>query len=421
MKLPIDSFGDPFYKGSVQHLYPVPDRDDLMACRTGSVGSVFDVGALFEIPGNDISRAVFRHVLYASMAQPETWRAVRDAITSDGTLEAEMKSALLSGILEECCEKGAKTHHVGMIDSVTGDVVEKGAPENPSTYNVVRRFQIVKPPQVRVFHNYLYDYSAYPSTDKNVIPLECIVRFGVTSGSSVYRAYQSMNDKERRNFERELGVSKALEAWQMLSAPIADFTSKYEPEDRAVSKQEAMLMSGLSAEKFADVAKMAVLGAWVVRLLVERLGLNLWDLKWEFARDGDDIVFVDTIDTDSIRATGIVDGIVIHYNKQAMRDYYILAHPEWYAGVNAAKAEAKTGGRPFVEILREGQARGKWPKDPEVHSEFLAIQGEKVGLVKEGILGANVRENLEDCGKRENAFYAGLGKSEALRKLNGVG
>lgn len=419
MNLPLDTFSEPFYTGSVQHLFPVPDRDDLMACQTGSVGSVFDVGALFVIDGNDISRAVFRHVLYASMAQPETWQAVRDAISADDTLEQEMKSALLGGILEECCEQGAKTHHMGMIDALTGDVVEKGAPRNPSTFNVVRRYQIVKPPQVRVFHSHLYDYSAYPGIDGNVIPLECIVRFGVTSGSSVYRAYQAMNEKERQNFQRELGVSQPLEAWQMLSAPIADFTSKYEPEDRAVSKQEAMLMSGLPAGKFADVAKMAVLGAWVVRLLVESLGLRLWDLKWEFARDGQDIVFVDTIDTDSIRATGVVDGIVIHYNKQAMRDYYILAHADWYAGVNAAKSEAKSGGVPFVQILRAGQSAGKWPADPEVHAEFLQIQADKVRLVKEGILGTDVKVGLEECGKRENTFYESIGKGEALRKING--
>jgi phosphoribosylaminoimidazole-succinocarboxamide synthase len=419
MNLPLESFTEPFYVGSVQHLFPVPDRDDLMACQTGAVGSVFDVGALFVIDGNDISRAVFRHVLYASMAQPETWHRVRDAITSDDTLESGYKASLLEGILEECCVSGAKTHHVGMIDSVSGDVAEKGAPANPSTFNVVRRFQIVKPPQVRLFHQHLYDYSAYPAIDKNVIPLECIVRFGVTSGSSVYRAYQAMNDKERQNFQTELGVSQPLEAWQMLSAPIVDFTSKYEPEDRAVSKQEAMLMSGLSAEEFANVAKMSVLGAWVVRLLVESLGLKLWDLKWEFARDGKDLVFVDTIDTDSIRATGNVDGVVIHYNKQAMRDYYMLAQADWFAGVNAAKAEAKVSGASFVGILRVGQAAGKWSADPEIHAEFLAIQGEKVKLVTEGILGADVSAGLEDCGRREIAFYDGIGMGEALRKKNG--
>ena len=41
--------------------------------------------------------------------------------------------------------------------------------------------------------------------------------------------------------------------------------------------------------------------------MVEKMGLKLWDLKWEFAKDGDDLVFVDTIDTDSFRATSVLE------------------------------------------------------------------------------------------------------------------
>ncbi|HAL71500.1 MAG TPA: hypothetical protein DCP71_06960, partial [Verrucomicrobiales bacterium] len=101
-----------------------------------------------------------------------------------------------------------------------------------------------------------------------------------------------------------------------------DLTSKYEPEDRAVSKQEALLMSGLSAQHFTDTIKMALLGAWAVRDLLDEIGLQLWDLKWEFAVDREELLFVDTIDADSFRATSTVPvegrSLIIHYNKQAM-------------------------------------------------------------------------------------------------------
>jgi len=428
MNIPTDSLTTPFYQGSVQKLFPVPGRDDLMVCQTTPVGSVFDVGAIFEIPGSDVSRAVFRHVLYASMAKPETWAAVRDAIAAEPDLDETIRKQLLEGTLEECVARGALTHHVGMLDAATGEVVTEGAPANPSAFNVVRRFTVTKPPMVRLFHHPIYDYTAFQNADDFVVPLEVIVRFGVTSASSVYKKYVGLGDKEKTAFEVELGVGEVLEAWKMLRSPIVDFTSKYEPEDRAVSKQEAMLMGGISAEQFITLGKLAVLGAWAVRNLIESMGLRLWDLKWEFARSGDDMVFVDTIDTDSIRATGTLDHkgdtFVIHYNKQAMRDYYKIVHHEWLDAVNAAKDEARKSGTPFVELLRAGQAEGRWPQDPVIHGEFLKVQVHKMNFVKEGILRclptAEVAAGLDACAKGEVGFYEGLGKLAELRGLNGI-
>jgi phosphoribosylaminoimidazole-succinocarboxamide synthase len=261
-----------------------------------------------------------------------------------------------------------------------------------------------------------------------VVPLECIVRFGITSGSSVYRKYLKLSDAEKRGFEAELGADGPLEAWSYLSTPIVDFTSKYEPEDRAVTKQEALNMSGLDAEKFAELGKLAVLGGWAVRVLVEKMGLQLWDLKWEFAIDGDDLVFVDTIDTDSFRATSILedDGqkFVIHYNKQAMRDYYKIAHGDWLAAINSAKQEARAAGTAFVDILRAAQDAGSAPADPQVNAAFLAVQVEKMNLIKDCILGRRDGEDvsgaLADCGRREVAFYTDNGHRAALAEINGI-
>ena len=57
------------------------------------------------------------------------------------------------------------------------------------------------------------------------------------------------------SLQQELGLADPLEAWQYLPKPIVDFTTKFEPEDRAVSKQEAILISGLSADQFLDLGK----------------------------------------------------------------------------------------------------------------------------------------------------------------------
>ncbi len=422
------ALGEPVYRGSVQYLYAIPNHPAYMACQTTEAGSVFDVGSIFHIEGNDLSRAVFRHALYTRLHQPETWTQVKTAIEADPNLDAAWKGELLAGPLETMIESGARTHHTGMMDARSGDIVSGTMPEHPSTFNVVRRFPVIKPPQRPLLGGFVFDYAQFHQSDTYVIPLEYIVRFGITSGSSILRKYESLSEAARRAYEQELGLGKSMQPWTLLSPPIFDLTSKYEPEDRNVSKQEALLMSGVSGRHFLDTVKMALLGAYAVRAPLEQIGLLLWDLKWEFAVDRETLLFVDTIDADSFRATRFleVDGrrLVIHYNKQAMRDYYRLIHPDWYAGVNAAKAEAKRSGEPFKQILKASQQSGLYPPTPAVEPEFLALQGRKSELIRRHLIEPGAAEEisaaLDACGLEETAFYRRKDRLDALLKVNGV-
>lgn len=420
--------GKPIYVGSVQHLYAVPGREDLMVCETTNAGSVFDVGSIFDIPGSDVSRATFRHALYTRMGKPETWAKVRDAIVADSQIPAAFKEDIQSGPLETMLREGARTHHIGMLDAETGEIVTSGAPKHPSVFNVVRRFPVMKPVQKKFLGTYVYDYAMFHQSGTYVIPLECIVRFGITGGSSVLKKYGTLTDSGKRAYESELGLTKPMEAWQFLEKPIFDLTSKHEPEDRNVSKQEALLMSGLEAEAFVSVIKMTILGAWAVRQLLDEIGLLLWDIKWEFAVDNGDFYYVDTIDTDSFRATSFLEmegkKLVLHYNKQAMRDYYKIVHGDWFAGVNDAKKEANKSGTPFKQVLKEGQAAGKWPNTPVVDAEFLGLQAKKMDLIRKHVLGeasaADVKKGLKDVGVAEVGFYQKRRLFEEYAKANAV-
>lgn len=422
------TLGEPVYRGSVQHLYAIPDHPAYLACQTTEAGSVFDVGSIFHIEGSDLSRAIFRHAMYTRLQRPETWERVRKAIEQDASLDPAWREELLSGPLEQMLESGARTHHAGMVDAISGKLVADAMPEHPGTFNVVRRFPVMKPPQRSLLGSFVYDYALFHQSDTYVIPLEYIVRFGITSGSSILRKYESLSEAARRAYEQELGLGRSMEPWSMLNPPIFDLTSKYEPEDRNVSKQEALLMSGLSGRHFLDTVKMALLGGWAVREPLAEIGLLLWDLKWEFAVDRETLFFVDTIDADSFRATRYleVDGrrLVIHYNKQAMRDYYRLIHPEWYAGVNAAKSEAKRTGVPFKQVLKAGQQAGIYPPTPAVEPDFLALQSRKSRLIARHLVepgaGAEIRAALDECGVEEVAFYRSRDRLEALLKVNGV-
>ena len=415
--LSISSLDKAIYEGSVQHVYALPDHPGFMVCETTEAGSVFDVGSIFRIDGNDISRAVFRHAMYLRLGQPETWRRVKREIEDCPTLDTTWRRELLTGPLEKMVEQGAPTHHLGMIDSTSGEVVTEGMPANPSCFNVVRRFPVMHPPQRPFFNNHVFDYAQFHQSNTYVIPLEYIVRFGITGGSSVLRKHETLTDAGKKAYELELGLTEPMRAWQMLPIPIFDLTSKYEPEDRNVTRQEAVMMSGLAANDFLDTVKMAILGGWAVKELLNQIGLSLWDLKGEFATDCGDTLFVDTIDTDSFRATALMEregrNLIIHYNKQAMRDYYKIMHAEWYAGVAEAKKEALKSGQPFTQILKAGQASGKWLGTPEVDPDFLKLQADKTLWIRQHVLGQEsadrVKAELEKIGASELDYYQSRG------------
>jgi len=424
--LDLTQLGEPVYNGSVQRLFAAPGHPGYMVAETTPAGSVFDVGSIFEIADNDLNRAVFRHALYSQLGQKETWARVQQRIESDPAIDSKWKHDLLTGPLELMRERGGQTHHVGMIDAKSHDIVTGGMPANPSCYNVVRRFPVMKPPQRPFLNGHVFDYEQFYQSTTYVVPLEYIVRFGVTGGSSILKKHAAMGEAARRAYEQELGLTEPMRAWQMLAHPIFDLTSKYEPEDRNVSRQEALLMSGLGTQQFLDTIKMALLGGYVVRGILDDIGLTLWDMKWEFAVDESDCFFVDTVDTDSFRATSVTerDGhkLILHYNKQAMRDYYKLVHADWFAGVNEAKKEAAKQGRPFTGILREGQASGQWPHTPVVAPDFLALQAEKTKLIREHILGqrTDAKSKLQACGEAEVEFYAQRGLLKGYAELNAV-
>ena len=425
-RIDLSTLAEPLYRGSVQHLFAVPGRSDFMVAQTTEAGSVFDVGSIFHIKDNDVNRAVFRHALYTRLGQAEQWQRVKKRIEADTTMDPSWKAEILSGPLETMVTDGASTHHIGMLDAVTGELVKGRMPEHPSSYNVVRRFPVLVPPQRPFLGRHVFDYEQFYQSNTYVVPLEYIVRFGITSGSSILKKYQALQDAGKRAYEQELGLSSAMEPWQMLPQPLFDLTSKYEPEDRNVSRQEALLMSGVGAQSFLTTVKMALLGAWVVRDILDEIGLTLWDMKWEFAVDGQDTFFVDTVDTDSFRATSVTERggykLVLHYNKQAMRDYYRLIHPAWFAGVNEAKKQAAAQGGPFTEILRAGQSEGRWLPTPEVDAEFLDLQAEKTRIIREHVLGqnANAKQQLTDCGEREISFYESRGKLTEYAAINGL-
>jgi phosphoribosylaminoimidazole-succinocarboxamide synthase len=380
MKINLKSLSNPDYVGSVQNIYFLKDYPEFMICETTTGGSVFDVGTIFHIPDSDIFRAALRHKIYTSIGDKEEWKR-------------------LVGVIPE----NLKTHHIGMIDSKTGEIAEKTFPENISRFNVVKKYNVIKPKQIKINNLLLWDYSNIFSKDRYVIPLENIVRFGITPSSSIYKKFLKMSDIEKEKFLKEYG-EKNIEPWKFFNEPKVDFTTKYEPEDRALSYQEAFYISGLTGEEYSRLFELTKLCSKFVKAFFAQIGLDLWDLKWEFAKEGNDLVVVDTIDTDSIRVTMKIENKYIHFNKQAIRDYYIKIHPDWIKEINSSKELAKKTGRPFQEYLEK-----KFPTAPEIDKNFIQIQRAKLETIYKFVTGQIdkiiAKENLKEIGKKELEYF----------------
>ncbi len=414
----------PCYTGSVQRLYNVPGHPEYLISETTAGGSVFDVGAIFNIEGSDIGRASFRHLVFQELQKPEAWGGLSRKLSGEGGLIRKDDSGLVEKILSLFSKNGAPTHHAGMIDRESGEVYTKGFPPVPSNLTLIKKYKVEKPGLNKLLGWHFYDYEKYHHIDRYVIPLEYIVRLGITSGSSILRKYNALSNAHRKEYLNELGLDRPLSPWSCFDYPVVDLTTKYEPEDRNISRQEAALISGADGNTFARSMVMAILGACLLQRIFAGMGLFLWDLKWEIAREGGSLVFVDTIDTDSVRVTfNIVSGnrtYFVHFNKQSMRDYYKIMHPGWYSAVNDAKKAAAKTGRAFTEILTEGRKKNEYPGTPAVDERFLDIQKQKFSMIQSFIQDQrqDIHKEAERIARLELDYYLASNKKEEYEALN---
>ena len=208
--------------------------------------------------------------------------------------------------------------------------------------------------------------------------------------------------------------------WRRFSDMIFDSATKYEPEDRHLTWQESIYLSGVTGDLYERAIRMLTYCTLYVNHMFNQLGFNLWDIKWEISVDGERLVIVDTIDPDSIRVTSSIEYngrlCFIHFNKQAVRDYYRIIHADWYNSINDAKKRARLdkSGRDFLTIYREGVASGHYPGIPQYDEEFSNIQSRKYAVMVEPLLK---NKGVADIDKINNIMRAEIDLYKHANKL----
>ncbi|MEF8813978.1 MAG: phosphoribosylaminoimidazolesuccinocarboxamide synthase [Halovenus sp.] len=174
-----------------------------------------------------------------------------------------------------------------------------------------------------------YDYEAYHAQagENYLVPLEIVFRNRVGVGSSLRRRTDPS--------DHGLDVATWPDGVVELPEPIIEFSTKYEEQDRYLSRDEADTIAGV-----ADVAELEAVARDVNRLVTERAGeagLTHQDGKIECLYYGGEIRVADVVGTfDENRFS--YDGQQV--SKEVLRQYHKRTQPAWVEAVGRAKERA---------------------------------------------------------------------------------
>ncbi len=175
-----------------------------------------------------------------------------------------------------------------------------------------------------------YDYDAYHAAagSNYLIPLEVVFRNSVPVGSSL----------RKRKSPADVGLD--LDQWPdsgvSLPEPVIEFSTKYEEQDRYLSRQEAATVAGR-----ADIEKLSAIATEVNRIITDSAasaGFSHEDGKIECLYHDGEIKLADVVGTfDENRFA--YDGQEV--SKEILRQHYKRDHPQWVTAVKTAKRQIR--------------------------------------------------------------------------------
>jgi phosphoribosylaminoimidazole-succinocarboxamide synthase len=232
------------------------------------------------------------------------------------------------------------SHYRGVVED--GTVMELGDATEPPREMAIELTQVPDLP----YDDGSYDYDAYHEAggDNYLIPLEVVFRNTVPVGSSLRGRVDPA--------EFDLDVDEWPDEPVSLPEPVVEFSTKYEEQDRYLSREEADRIAGK-----VDVDRLEELALAVDHILsreAERGGFVHEDGKLECLYHDGTVKVADVVGTfDENRFS--YDGQQV--SKEVLRQYYKRTNPEWVDAVGEAKATAKREGVADWRRLCEAEPR----------------------------------------------------------------
>jgi phosphoribosylaminoimidazole-succinocarboxamide synthase len=257
------------------------------------------------------------------------WGEMPDRLESKGAVLCTMGAYTFERL--EAAE--IPTHYRGIGDPTAPEPL--AAASSPPRRMVIELTQT--PPLPRVDGG--FDYAAYHAAGgaHHLVPLEVVFRNAIPPTSSVRGrlppTVAGLDDEEW----------PAETVW--LETPLVEFSTKFEPQDRYLDREEAAAVAGPAGIDELEALAHAV-NAEVTAIAAEG-GFEHLDGKIECLYAAGEVQVADvagTFDENRFR----YDGLAV--SKEVLRMYYRAHAPEWYSAVTAAKRTAGPEWRTAVEV-----------------------------------------------------------------------
>ncbi len=333
------------YEGSVKRVFKNVDGNLLFQYTDDY--SVFDWGKMPDtIANKGRSLAIMGAHFFNHLAEAKNWSSMPNSVHLKRFNQSWLKERFAHRVYSSLLSKhGVRSHYIGLVDEQNKQISFKAA-ANQLPYLTVVEASVIRPKPVVLANQNVYYYeplSESEPTKPRLVPLEVIFRFGMPAGSSL----KGRLEKDP-SYAKVLGLDNIPEENSWFDRPVIEFFTKLEDKDRLLSAQEALVISGLTPERFEDLVETArdlALGLFV--LFAER-GIELWDGKFEFAVDKNGLLLVDSIGPDELRL--IYKGV--HLSKEMIRQVY--RGSSWEKAIKDAQNIAKQQGRTdWKEICRK--------------------------------------------------------------------
>ena len=304
------------YEGSVKRVFAPHASSERLWFEFTDDYSVFDWGKMPEtIAKKGRALTVLGAVFFMRLSQPEFWQKLSGSKNFSG-LDPQWLAALWSSPLySQLSQHGLNSHYhqLNGVNEQPLSLKEAARSQSPVYMNVMKA-DVHHPQPAVVLGQTVFHYSPVPSQSvRRLVPLEVVFRFGMPAGSS-------LKERLEKNpaYATALGLKTLPSEGSWFPHPVLEFFTKLEPKDRLLTLSEAMLISGLSLPQFEDMAGIAQLVALALFDLFAASGIELWDGKFEFILDNDQILIADSIGPDELRL--IYKGL--HLSKEIIRQVY---------------------------------------------------------------------------------------------------
>ncbi|MBY0549003.1 MAG: hypothetical protein K2W95_17150 [Candidatus Obscuribacterales bacterium] len=305
------------YEGSVKRVWQPPEADQLRFEFTDDY-SVFDWGKMPDtIAEKGRALTVMGAWFFDRMADAGFWQALeKNLLAKAPQLDSEfLKQTFSTPTFAKFKNAGCKSHFLALTDESGNELsLDAAAEASGKVFMSVKKAQVLRPTPRVLLNRTVFSYPDRTEYgEQRLVPLEVVFRFGMPAGSSLKERVE-----QDHSYARFLGLSKQPVEGEFFDRPVIELFTKLEPKDRLLSVQEALLISGLTADQFQQLSETATLMALGLFAIFQARGVELWDGKFEFITQGSELIAADSIGPDELRL--IYKGC--HLSKEMIRRVY---------------------------------------------------------------------------------------------------